>query len=224
MNILIIVGGTSNPSNSEMLADEFAKGAEEGGAYVGKALLRDLTIDHFTIECYDAAYPQEKDFAELRTKIEAADGLVFASPIWNFGVPGNLKNFIDRCGSFALDHERRMKAKWNDKPFYLIFTGGSPMPAWTGLLRKTTSGIKIGLQYFGGAHAGTYFEPRCTPGKGRFGLVVDKRPDSLAAIRAKGKAFAGLVERHVKTGSLPFGIRFKREFYRLGQTIQRKLF
>lgn len=224
MNILIIVGGTNNPSNSEMLADEFAKGAEEAGAYVGKALLRNLTIDHFTIECYDPAYPQEKDFAELRTKIEAADGLVFASPIWNFGVPGNLKNFIDRCGSFALDHERRMKAKWNDKPFFLIFTGGSPMPAWTGLLRKTTSGVKIGLQYFGGAHAGTYFEPRCTPGKGRFGLIVDKRPESLAAIRAKGKAFTAIVRHHADNGHLPAMMRFKRKFYTLGQAIQRKLF
>jgi multimeric flavodoxin WrbA len=224
MNILIIVGGTSNPSNSEMLADEFAKGAEEVGAYVGKALLRDLTIDHFRIECYDPAYPEEKDFAELRAKIKAADGLVFASPIWNFGVPGNLKNFIDRCGSFALDHERRMKATWNDKPFFLIFTGGSPMPAWTGLLRKTTSGIKVGLQYFGGAHAGTYFEPKCTPGKGRFGLIVDKRPESLAAVRAKGKAFAALVRHHAESGTLPVMMRLKRKFYALGQKIQRKLF
>jgi multimeric flavodoxin WrbA len=224
MNILIIVGGTSNPSNSETLADAFAKGAEEAGAQVSKVLLRDLTIDHFTIECYDPTYPQEKDFSELRMKIEAADGLVFASPIWNFGVPGNLKNLIDRCGSFALDHERRMKATWNDMPFYLIFTGGSPMSAWTGLLRKTTSGVKIGLQYFGGAHAGTHFEPRCTPGKGAFGLVVDKRPESLAAIHEKGKTFAALVRHHADTGTLPVIMRLKRKFYALGQTIQRKLF
>lgn len=224
MNILIIVGGSSNPSNSEMLADAFAKGAEEAGAYVGKALLRDKHIDHFTLECYDPKHPQETDFADLRAKIEAADGLVFAAPIWNFGVPGNLKNFIDRCGSFALDHERRMQPKWNDKPFYLIFTGGSPMPAWTGLLRKTTSGIAVGLQYFGGAHAGTHFEPRCTPGKGTFGLVVDKRPESLATVRVKGKAFATLVRQHAENGTLPVMMLLRRKFYAVGQAIQRKLF
>lgn len=224
MNIVVIVGGTSDPSNSEMLADAFAKGAETAGASVSTALLRDLTIDHFTIDCYDPAHPEEPDFAELRKKIQAADGLVFASPIWNFGVPGNLKNFIDRCGSFALDHERRMKATWNDKPFYLIFTGGSPLSAWTGLLRKTTSGIAVGLQYFGGAHAGTHFEPRCTPGKGTFGLVVDTRPASLEAVCSKGQAFARLVRTHLETGSLPFGIRSKRTLYRIGQHIQRKLF
>jgi|GEM_PF-5600157 len=42
-----------------MLADAFTKGAEEAGAYVEKALLRDLSIDHFTIECYEPSYPNE---------------------------------------------------------------------------------------------------------------------------------------------------------------------
>lgn len=224
MRILLIVGGTSDPSNSEMLADSFVRGAADAGAEVEKIVLRTLAIDHFTIACYDPDFPDEPDFAMLRAKAQAADGLVFATPIWNFEIPANLKNAIDRFGAFALDTERRMRGQWKDKPFYLIYTGGSPASAWTGLLRKTTSGVKVALQYFGGAHAGTHFEPRTTPGKGRFGLVVDQRPASLAAVRKKGEAFAQLVEKHARTGVLPFKLRFMRRFYRMGQRIQRRFF
>lgn len=224
MKILVIVGGTSNPSNSELLADAFMDGAGHAGATVEKVLLRDLVIDHFTIACYDAAFEEERDFAMLREKVQAADGLVFASPIWNFGIPGNLKNAIDRFGSFSLDAERRMRGMWDDKPFYLIFTGGSPMAAWRGLLHRTISGVRVGLQYFGGAYGGTHFEPKCTPGKGKFALMVDKRPESIAAVRAKGATFAALVRRHVETGTLPLHITLERKFFRLGQKIQRRFF
>lgn len=224
MKILVIVGGTSDPSNSELLANAFMDGAGHAGAAVEKVLLRDLSIDQFTLACYAPDFKDEPDFAMLREKIEAADGLVFATPIWNFGIPGNLKNVIDRCGAFALDPERRMRGRWKDKPFYLIFTGGSPVAAWKGLLRTTLSGVRVALQYFGGAHAGTHFEPRTTPGKGQFGMVVDKRPASIASLRAKGAAFAAIVKTHVETGRLPFKLTFMRKFYKLGQTIQRKLF
>lgn len=224
MKLLVLVGGASDPSNSEFLADAFAEGARAAGADVEKVLLRNLSIAPFTIACYDPSFRDEPDFAMLREKIQEADGLVVASPVWNFGVPGNLKNAIDRFGSFALDPERRMRGQWKDMPFYLVYTGGSPMAAWRGLLRKTTSGVRVALQYFGGAYAGTHYEPKCTPGKGRFELVVDTRPASIAAVRAKGEAFARLVQRHVDTGTLPLRITLARKFYRLGQRIQRKFF
>jgi multimeric flavodoxin WrbA len=225
MKIVVIVGGTSEPSNSELLADAFVEGIRRAeGASVEKILLRALAINHFTIACYDPAFKPEPDFRTVEALVRDADGLVFATPIWNFGVPGNLKNLIDRFGSFALDPERRTRGQWKDTPFYLVFTGGSPGAAWKGLLRRTTSGLPTSLQYFGGAHVGTHFEPRCTPGKGKFNLVVDGRPASLAAMRRKGGAFAHVVRDHVESGRLPLRIRLAREFYRFGQQIQRKFF
>lgn len=225
MKILVLIAGSNVPSNSETLADAFIEGASTTvDCTIEKIALRDLTINPFTIACYDAAFEPEADFRMIQEKIQAADGLVFASPIWNFGVPGHFKNLIDRCGSFGLDRERRMRGMWNDKPFYIIFTGGSPTPAWTGLLRKTMSGVKVALQYFGGAHAGTHFEPKCTPGKGVFGLVVDQRPGSLATVRRHGATFAALVRTYAESGKLPVALVLKRRFYKTAQRVQRFFF
>ncbi len=222
MNIVAIVGGMNNPSNSETLARAFMDGAGKTGATIETFTLRDKAIEPFTLERYSPAAVVEPDFKHLQTAIESADGLVIASPIWNFGIPANLKNFIDHCGAFGLDAETRTIGQWGEKPFYLIYTGGAPHAAWTGLFHKTTSSVPTALQYFGGVHAGTHFEPRCMTAKGVFGLVVDKRPESLAAVRTKGEAFARLVQHHADTGKLPFRLRAKRRFYQVGQYIQRK--
>ena len=112
MRLLILVAGTNEPSNSNALADAFIHGmqqyANEHSVPIEehKRRLKDLTIEHFSLDFYDPVCTQEEDFCIVQKLLEDADGLVIASPVWNFGVPGHLKNLIDRCGSFALDESR----------------------------------------------------------------------------------------------------------------------
>lgn len=223
MRILVLIAGTNDPSNSATLAASFAEGMRTvDGIAIETVLLKNLTIDHFSLRCYEPDFRPEEDFRTLQAKIEAADGLVFASPVWNFGIPGHFKNMIDRCGAFGLDAATRTSGQWKGKPFFLIFTGGAPMAAWTGLQKKTTSFVPTALKYFGGSHVGTHYEPRCMAGKGVFGLVVDKRPESLKAMREKGAAFAKLTKVYADTGKLPAKQSLMRGIYRLGQIIQKK--
>lgn len=46
----------------------------------------------------EEACPLKDDFAELIGKIEASDGVVFASPNYSFQVSGTMKVFLDRFG------------------------------------------------------------------------------------------------------------------------------
>src|SRR3989338_7922029 len=130
MNILVLVAGTNEPSNSDTLANVFVQGLEQhGDVHVTKIHLKDLSVEHFRIDHYDPAFPNEPDFRRVKELMEDAHGFAIATPIWNFGVPGHLKNLIDRIGSFGLDPLRN-NGTFSGKPFYLIYTGGSPMPAW----------------------------------------------------------------------------------------------
>ncbi len=224
MKIVVLVGGTNNPSNSEALADAFIDGIRSiPGFDAEKIRLRERSIEHFTMSCYAPDFRDEPDFADIRAKVEEADGLVVASPIWNFGIPANLKNVIDRLGASGLDPATRSTGQWKDKPAYLIFTGGAPWAAWPGLFRQTTSFVPTALQYFGAAHIGTHYEPRCMVSKGVFGFVMGHRPDSVGTVRAKGATFALTVERFVRTGKLPMLKRFMRRLYVLAQKIQKRL-
>ncbi len=223
MKILVLVAGTNNPSNANALSDAFIQGIQQhGDVQVDKIRLKDLRIDHFTVDYYDPQCSMEEDFCAVQDLVEASHGLVFATPVWNFGVPAHLKNLLDRFGSFALD-ETRSRGTLGGKPFYLIFTGGAPAPAWKGLMQKTTSFVSESLKYFGGSYIGHHFEGKCTVGRGKFGLVVDSRPESLASVRKQGHDFAKVVAEFERTGKAPVKHRARAKIVQWGEALLKKV-
>lgn len=103
MKILVMKGSPHRHGSSNLLADEFCRGAEEAG---------------HTIEIFDAAHAnlhpcmgcdacgmsdpccQKDDGNLMREKVLAADMMVFVSPIYYFGFSAQLKTAIDRFYSF----------------------------------------------------------------------------------------------------------------------------
>ncbi|MSR67919.1 flavodoxin family protein [Candidatus Peribacteria bacterium] len=222
INILILVAGTNEPSNSNVLADAMEEGMRSvSDVSVVKFRLKDLQIRHFGLECYGPNCPID-DFEKVKKEILAADGVIIATPIWNFSVPAHLKNLIDRMGAFGLDSESHSMGMLHGKPFFLLFTGGTPLAAWA-LMKQTSSHIPVSLQYFGASILGTHFELRCTLGKGIFGLVVDKRPKSLEAVKRKGIAFAKAVQIFQRTGRLPLRHRLMQKFVQMAQRVKKGL-
>lgn len=226
MKVLALVAGTNEPSNAELLCDSFLKGVKDAlpDAEIVKLRLRDLTIKHFHLDDYHPACGSEDDFCRLQEHVESSDGLVFATPVWNFSVPGHLKNVIDRMGAFCLDEETRTKGKLPATPCFFLYTGGAPLPAWKGLMRFTTSHLPESLRYYGATIIGKDYEGKCQPKRGTFGLIVDQRPASLARLQRKGAWFGSIVDRHKKTNAFPVHFRIINRCYKLGQRIIAKFF
>ena len=226
MNIVVLSASTNESSNSDYLADRFIEGMQNGTSVsdvqMSKLRLKDLSINHFHVSYYEPQADQGEDFRRVQSLMEAAHGFVIATPVWNFSVPAHLKNLIDRMGSFALN-ETRSLGTLKGKPFYLIFTGGVPMPGWTVLQRKTTSHLPESLQYFGASFIGQHFEPKCMKRRGVFGLVVDQRPDSIALVRRKGFNFAKVVAEYERTGKAPLRYRTRAKVMKWGEKILKKI-
>ena len=222
MRILVLVAGTNEPSNSNALADAMIDGMKQASpdAIIDKVRLKDVDIGHFNLSCYGPNCPLD-GMTSVQSLLMQADGVIIATPVWNFGVPAHLKNFIDRMGAFALDASHSV-GTLNGKPFFLIYTAGAPKSAWP-LFRRTLSSVSIAIQYFGGSVLGTFFEGGCTLGRGVFGLVVNKRPARLDAVKVAGKEFISTVETFKQTGKLPFTYRLIKKFVRISQLVKRKL-
>lgn len=222
MRILVLVAGTNEPSNSNVLADAMIEGIRETfpESTIDKVRLKDVEILQFNLSCYGSACPVD-GMTKVQSLLLSADGVIIASPVWNFGVPAHLKNFIDRMGAFALDATHSV-GTLHGKPFFLIYTAGAPKTAWP-LFRRTLSSVSIAIQYFGGSVLGTFFEGGCTLGRGVFGLVVDKRPERLQAMKEKGAEFAKHVSVFKETGILPLKYRLIKKFVRFSQLVKRRL-
>ena len=97
--VLIISTSPRKGSNSEALSDELARGARESGNEVEKVSLSGKDI-RFCRGCFVCQKTQRcviRDDADLiEQKMEHADVLVFATPIYYYEMSGQMKTMLDR--------------------------------------------------------------------------------------------------------------------------------
>jgi multimeric flavodoxin WrbA len=100
MRVLGIMGSPRRHSNTEILLDKALEGAGEAGAKIEKVLISKLKISP-CLEIYacfkDGNCTIRDDMQALYDKLLEADHIVFASPIFFYGVTGQAKALIDRC-------------------------------------------------------------------------------------------------------------------------------
>lgn len=124
--ILIISSSPRKGGNSDVLCDEFLKGAKSAGHECEKIFLKDKKINYctgcgFCVSNNYTACAQKDDIAEILDKMLEADTIVFATPIYFYAMAGQMKTFIDRiCAKYT---------KLNDKEFYYIMTAAENAPS-----------------------------------------------------------------------------------------------
>ena len=98
-NILVIQGGGRPKGNTSQLIDSFVKGAVDAGNTVEVVSLMKNEVKG-CLGCNACRYGKpcvQKDaFNDLIPKIQAADCLVFASPLYFWTVSARIKAFIER--------------------------------------------------------------------------------------------------------------------------------
>ena len=113
MDKKVVIHSTSprRNSNSEALAEAFAKGAAESGNEVEMIRMREKNY-HFCLGCFACQRTGKcvikDDMAEIVPKMEQADVLVFATPIYYYEMSGQMKTLLDRANPlFVADYRFR---------------------------------------------------------------------------------------------------------------------
>lgn len=116
--VLILSGSPRKGGNSDILCDEFLRGAQEAGNEVEKIRVTSNNIRPCSA-CYycrdhGGVCVHKDDMADILQKMIDADVLVLASPVYFYSIDAQLKAVIDRT-----------VARWlevKDKEFYYIIT------------------------------------------------------------------------------------------------------
>ncbi len=98
--ILIISSSPRRNGNSDSLANEFLRGAQDVGHSVEKIFLKDKNINYCTgcSVCYDTKKcVQNDDVAEILEKMVNADVIVLVTPVYFYTMSAQIKTLIDRC-------------------------------------------------------------------------------------------------------------------------------
>ena len=98
--ILVISSSLRRNSNSDALAEAFAKGAAEAGNEVETITLKGKEL-HFCTGCLACQKTQRcviaDDAPAIVDKMYAADVIAFATPIYYYEMSGQLKTLLDRA-------------------------------------------------------------------------------------------------------------------------------
>lgn len=116
--ILIISSSPRKQGNSDLLCDEFARGAVETGNEVNKIFLKERNIN-YCVGCgycvnHKGVCSQKDDMGEIREQMLKSDTIVFATPIYFYTMAGQMKTLIDRICFFYTELK--------NKEFYYIMT------------------------------------------------------------------------------------------------------
>jgi multimeric flavodoxin WrbA len=131
--IIIVNGSPRKNGNSTLLAEQVAAGARSAGAVVESFMLHTLDIrpcDACDV-CQETAEGMcviRDDMQLLYPRLQRADAIVIASPIYWFSVSAQTKLFIDRC--YALDSPQGSALA--GKQFGIVLTYGDSDPFSSG--------------------------------------------------------------------------------------------
>ena len=130
--VIALACSPSHGRNSDTMLDSFIEGLKtHKNITVEKIYLDSIQIDTYSFDNSSGPQEHETAFRELTEKIKNIQGLVIATPTYNFSVPAHLKNFIDRLRFFALDlnHENTLNQPVGQLKYlktYFLVSGGTP--------------------------------------------------------------------------------------------------
>ena len=103
MKIVVLESSPNKNGSSNLLAENFIRGAEETGHSVQVVDVAHANIHPCTgcIHCgYEGPCVQKDDMETIRRQILEADMMVFVTPLYYYGMTAQLKTLIDRFCAF----------------------------------------------------------------------------------------------------------------------------
>ena len=101
--VLVLSASPRKGGNSDLLCDQFMRGAQEAGNQAEKIFLRNKKINYCTgcgaCQSNGGKCVQKDDVAEVLDKMTAADVIVMATPVYFYTMNGQMKTMIDRTVS-----------------------------------------------------------------------------------------------------------------------------
>lgn len=154
--VLILSGSPRKGGNSDLLCDEFLRGAAESGNQVEKIFLWDKKVAPCSA-CYYCKQSGGKcaiqdDMAEILDQMQWADVIVMASPVYFYSIDAQMKAVIDRS-----------VARWTNIPnkeFYYIMTAAEDsadvmdctLECFRGFARCLNGAVEKGVVYGEGVY------------------------------------------------------------------------
>lgn len=154
--IYILLGHTDKETYSGALADEYEKGARDGGHEVRRTNIGEIQFDPILHKGYKEIQELEPDLLKVQEDMKWADHIMLVYPNWWNTMPAILKGMFDRMWlpGFAFNFDKKSKKLikcLSGKSARVIIVAGthSPLITWC-KFGDYTNEIRLGILKFAG--------------------------------------------------------------------------
>lgn len=180
MKIIALQGSPRIGGNCDVLMDEMIKGAEENGHEVVKHYLEKENIAACKACMYCAENSEcvrNDDGNKIIDELVAADGVIFATPVYYGQMTAQAKTIIDRFYAIGQNPDKSLSGK-----AALIFTENQPEGTYKDYIELTKASpfAFMGYEVIGHVDAGS---------AGPAGIVAEEQEDKLKEAYELGKQF-----------------------------------
>ncbi|WP_242143843.1 MULTISPECIES: flavodoxin family protein [unclassified Bacillus cereus group] len=119
---MFVIHGSSRPNgNTETLTHAMIDSIQAKQIY-----LRNYNIQPVTDQRHDTKgfQPVNDDYQNLIEQMLAHHTIIFATPLYWYGMSGHMKNFVDRWSQSLQDASLPFKEKMKSKQMYVVIVGG----------------------------------------------------------------------------------------------------
>ncbi|HWI53448.1 MAG TPA: flavodoxin family protein [Symbiobacteriaceae bacterium] len=121
MKILVLYGSSRRNGNSEALADYLTRGVACSRVYLAEKQITPIVDQRHTPGGFD---PVDDDHDKIIDQMLAHDIIIFATPLYWYGMSGQMKLFVDRWSQSLRDKRIEFKNGMAGKKAYVVITGG----------------------------------------------------------------------------------------------------
>mgnify|MGYP000199649327 CR=1 FL=1 len=122
MSIAVLYGSSRADGNTELLTDHVVKGLQVKKIFLKDYQIKDIIDQRHEENGFDYV---SDDYDHLIDLVLESDVLIFATPIYWYGMSGIMKSFIDRWSQTVRDERYpNFKTRMANKKAYVIAVGG----------------------------------------------------------------------------------------------------
>ncbi|ANC79433.1 NAD(P)H-dependent oxidoreductase [Fictibacillus phosphorivorans] len=117
----VINGSSRENGNTDALTQKALDGIRYTSFYLKNYKINPIDDQRHVAGGFDKV---EDDYDELISQVLQHDVLIFATPVYWYGMSGVMKNFVDRFSQSLRDEALNFKKSMSDKKAYVITVGG----------------------------------------------------------------------------------------------------
>lgn len=125
MKIMTLLGSSRRAGNTEYLVERVLEGVEYKSVYLLDKKMNPIKDKRHTQEGFSDVHD---DYEDLFIEFLKQDIIFFATPLYWFGMSGQMKIFFDRWSQYLRNERFDFKKEVCKKQAYVIVTGENPDP------------------------------------------------------------------------------------------------